>query len=129
MAHPNEDRIRQGYEAFSKGDLQRLDDLFADDIVWHVGGRSPLAGDYKGKQEVYAFFGRLAEGTGGSFQLEVHDILANDEHGVVFVHSRGQREGKTLDDNTLHAFQLENGKVKEFWGYPGDMYAVDEFWS
>ena len=129
MAHPNEDRIRQGYEGFAKGDLQALDGLFADDIVWHVGGRSPLAGDYKGTDEVFGFFAKLMERSGGTFRVDVHDILANDEHGVVFVHSRGQREGKTLGDNTLHAFQLENGKVKEFWGYPGDQYAVDEFWS
>ena len=129
MAHPNEELIRKGYEAFSSGNLQALDDLFAEDILWHVGGRSSLAGDYKGRQEVYGFFGKLAEGSGGSFRLELHDILANDHHGVGLVHTTGQREGRTLDDNTVHVFELEDGKVKEFWGYPDDQYAADEFWA
>jgi ketosteroid isomerase-like protein len=129
MAHPNEDLIRKGYEAFSSGNLQALDDLFAEDILWHVGGRSSLAGDYKGRQEVYGFFGKLAEGSGGTLRLEIHDVLANDQHGVALVHSSGQREGRTLSDNALHVFELEDGKVKEFWGHPGDQYAVDEFWG
>lgn len=129
MAHPNEDLLRKGYEAFSAGNIQALDDVFAEDILWHVGGRSSLAGDYKGRQEVYGFFGKLAEGTGGTLRLEIHDVLANDHHGVALVHSSGQREGKMLDDNALHVFELEGGKVKEFWGYPGDQYTVDEFWG
>jgi uncharacterized protein len=129
MAHPNEDRIRKGYEAFSTGNFQALDEVFAEDILWHVGGRSPFTGDYKGRQEVYGFFAKLAENSGGTLRLEIHDVLANDEHGVAFVHTTAQREGRILDDNTLHAFELEGGTVKEFWGYPGDPYAADEFWS
>jgi hypothetical protein len=39
MAHPNEDLARKGYEAFMKADMQKVSDFFADDIVWHVGGR------------------------------------------------------------------------------------------
>lgn len=129
MAHPNEDRIRKGYEAFSTGNFQALDEIFAEDILWHVGGRNPLTGDYKGRQEVYGFFAKLGGNSGGTFRLEIHDVLANDHHGVAFVHTSAQREGRMLDDNTLHAFELEGGKVKEFWGYPGDTYAADEFWS
>jgi ketosteroid isomerase-like protein len=129
MAHPNEERIRKGYEAFAAGNLQALDELFADDIIWHVGGRNPFTGDYKGRQEVYGFFAKLVERSGGTFRLEIHDVLANDEHGVVFARTRAQREGRSLDDETLHAFELEDGKVKEFWGYPSDMYAADEFWN
>jgi ketosteroid isomerase-like protein len=94
-----------------------------------VGGRNPFTGDYKGRQEVYGFFAKLMEGSGGSFRTEVHDILANDQHGVAMVYTRAQREGRTLADNTVHVFELEDGKVKEFWGYPADQYAADEFWA
>jgi uncharacterized protein len=129
MAHPNEDRIRKGYEAFSKGNLPALDEFFAEDILWHVGGRNPFSGDYKGRQEVYGFFAKLIEASGGTFKLDVHDILANDHHGVAMVYSQAQREGKTLADNTIHVFELEDGMVKEFWGYPSDMYTADDFWK
>ena len=33
MAHQNEDLLRQGFEAFSKGDMEGVAALFADDVV------------------------------------------------------------------------------------------------
>jgi ketosteroid isomerase-like protein len=129
MAHPNEDVLRRGYEAFAKADMPAVQAFFADDIVWHVPGRSPMSGDYKGAQEVMGFLGKSMEQTRGTFGLEVHDLLADDEHGVALVVARGQREGKTLEDRQVHVLHLREGKVTEFWAHPGDQYAIDEFWS
>src|SRR5687767_907022 len=114
MAHPNEELVRNGYEAFQKADMETVRALFADDIVWHVGGRSPLAGDYRGPDEVLGFLGRTMEMTGGSFSLEIHDLLANEDHGIALVVARGQRDGKSLDDRQVHVLHLSNGKVTEF---------------
>lgn len=50
--HPNAQVLREGYEAFSTGDMDTLNRLFADDVVWHEGGRNPLSGEYKGKEQV-----------------------------------------------------------------------------
>ena len=129
MAHPNEELARRGYAAFASGDMGTLNELFADDIVWHVGGRSPLAGDYKGKDAVFGFFARTMEITNGTFRLEVHDILANDEHVVGLSTATGQRDGKSLHDNAVQVLHVNDGKVTESWLHPGDVYATDEFWS
>ncbi|HXF56848.1 MAG TPA: nuclear transport factor 2 family protein [Actinomycetota bacterium] len=129
MAHPNEDLLRRGYEAFARGDLQTVGEVFADDIVWHVPGRGPLAGTYRGRDEVMGFFARLFDLSGGRFGLEVHDLLANDEHGVVLVVARGERAGKTLEAYDVHVWHLRDGRAVEYWGHPFDLYAVDEFWS
>ncbi len=129
MAHPNEEMVRRGYEAFATGDLATLNELLADDIVWHATGRNQLAGTYRGKEEVFGLFQRLAELSGGTFKLDVHTILADDEHAVALARVTGEREGKTLDDNTIQAFHVRDGKVTEQWLYPGDAYATDEFWG
>jgi ketosteroid isomerase-like protein len=129
MGHPNEDLLRKGYEAFAQGDLATLSDLLADDIVWHVPGSSPLAGEYRGKQEVFGFFGKIAELSGGNFRLEIHDVLANDKHGVALVKASGNRQGRTLNDNAVHVWDIEGGTPTGFWSYPGDQQAVDAFWS
>jgi uncharacterized protein len=129
MAHPNEDLVRRGFAAFGTGDMATLGELFADDIVWHGGGRSPISGDYKGKDEVFGFFAQLAERAGGTFRIDVHDVLANDEHVVALTTGTGQREGKTLSDNGAQVFHVKDGKVTETWFLPGDQYADDEFWS
>jgi hypothetical protein len=129
MAHPNEDLLRRGYEAFSSGDMQTLGELFADDIVWHVGGRNQLSGDYRGTQEVFNLFGSFAQLTGGTLRIELHDVLANDEHAVALQKVTGEREGRTLDDNGVGVYHVREGKVTEAWFHPGDAYDLDEFWG
>jgi ketosteroid isomerase-like protein len=47
MTQPNEDVVRAASAAFGRGDLGALrDQFFAPDIVWHIAGTGPLAGDY-----------------------------------------------------------------------------------
>ncbi len=130
MGHPNEAVVRKGYEAFSKGDMETLqNEIFTDDIVWHVSGRNPLSGDYKGISEVLGYFGQLGELTGGSFQVTLEDVLANDERTVALHHATGTREGKTLDADEVLVFRFRGDKVSEAQGYSGDQHAVDQFWS
>jgi uncharacterized protein len=129
MAHPNEDLIRRGYEAFGAQDMATLNELFADDVVWHSPGHNQLAGTFRGKEEVFAIFQKVGELTGGTFKLDIHAVLADDEHAVVLSRSTGEREGKTLDDNTVQVFHIKDGKVTEQWLHPGDTYAADEFWG
>jgi ketosteroid isomerase-like protein len=129
MAHPNEDLVRRGFAAFGTGDIATLRELLADDVIWHIGGRSPIAGDYKGIDEVLGFFAQLAERAGGTFRIDVHDLLANDEHVVALVKGTAERDGKMLNDNGAQVFHVQGGKVTEEWFHAGDQYATDEFWS
>lgn len=50
--------VRSGYEAFNRGDLTTLTELFGDDVSWHTPGQSPLAGDVVGREAVVARLGR-----------------------------------------------------------------------
>ncbi len=129
MAHPNEDLARRGYEAFATGDLDSLNTLFDENVRWHTPGRSPIAGDLEGREAVYAQFAKIAELSEGSFSLDIHDIIGNDEHVVAMVTARGSRGGADFEDNQVHVFHVKDGKVTEFWGHPGDQYKADEFWS
>ena len=124
--HPNVARIRDGYAAFAKGDFAALNELFADDIVWHVGGRNQLARDYHGRDEVYGFFGKLMELTEGSFHLDLHAVLADDEHGVALVIGTASRGGKSVTTDEAHVFHLRDGRVTEFWDASTDQHAFDD---
>jgi len=55
-AESNAALIISGYEAFSRGDIQSVLAVFAEDILWHVPGRGPLSRDYRGHTEVLGFF-------------------------------------------------------------------------
>ena len=130
MAHPNEVLVRGSFAAFSRGDMDALrNQYFAEDIRWHQPGRGPLAGDYEGVAQVLELFGRVFELSGGTFGVELHDVLANEEHTVALSTGRGKRAGKQLEDNNVLVINIRDGKATEVWAYPADLYAYDEFWS
>jgi ketosteroid isomerase-like protein len=129
MSHPNEDLARRGYAAFGSGDMDTIRELFDPDIVWHAPGRNQLSGDVHGLDNVLAQFAKVFELTGGSFKLELHDLLANDDHVVGLVRATADHDGRHLDDNSVQLLHVREGKVTESWLYPGDQYATDEFWG
>ena|SRR5215813_1866351 len=129
MPHPNEELLRQGFDALSKGDIETFAALLTDGVVLHFPGRGPLAGDHRGKDQVLATWAKQAELTGGTFRLELHDILANDEHAVALTVARAERGGRAWEDNAVAVFHIRDRKVSEIWLHPGDQYAGDEFFS
>lgn len=130
MAHPNEDLVRQGFEAYARGELPgQLAGLMSPDVVWHVPGRGSLAGDHAGLEAVAAHLARTARLSGGTHRIDVHDVLANDDHVVVLHGARAERGGKKLDVNALHLFHVRDGKITEVWTVHYDLYALDDFLS
>jgi uncharacterized protein len=124
--HPNAVRIRSGYAAFDNGDFAAVNDLLAEDVVWHHGGRSQLTGDYCGRDAVYEYFGKLLEVTHGTFHMDLQAVFANDELGVVVLDSTSSLDGQTLTVREAHIIRMRDGKAAEFWYTTTDQYAFDE---
>ena len=99
--HPNAALLRKGYEAFDKGDVTALTEMFAEDVVWHVAGNNPLSGEHRGKEAVFAAFAKTVGVPPLSFKIELHDVLANDEHAVALVHATASR-------HTFATWAIEN---------------------
>ena len=129
MAHPNEELARSGYKAFADGDLDAIGGIFAEDVVWHISGSSPLARDYRGKDEVLGFLGNVMSATGGTFRAEVHDILANDEHAVVIVTVSAERDGKKLSTRQVAVYHNRDGQQTEAWFCFEDTTIADAMFS
>ena len=100
--------------------------MFAEDLVWHDAGRGQLSGDYRGREAVFGFFGKVMEVTEGSFHLDLHSVLADDEHGVALVTISANRGGRSIKVNAVDVMHLRDGKVTEVWAIPADQYAFDE---
>ena len=127
--HPNAVLFRRGYTAFQNGDLDAVRTLFAPDIVWHVPGKSHLAGDHAGVDNVIGLFTRQFEETGGNFKVEVHDILANDEHAVALGTVIASKGGKSLRDNYTQVAHFKGDQLVESWIFDEKQDEVDAFWG
>ena len=66
--------------------------------------------------------------TGGTSQEEVHDVLANDERGVVLAIHRFERHGRPKEYRTAHIYHIRNGKPTEFWEQPQKQSLFDDAW-
>jgi ketosteroid isomerase-like protein len=128
--HANVERARRAYEAFGKGDMQAVGEFMADGIVWHVSGTNVIAGDYRGKDAKFGFFGKLMQETGGTFKADVHDILANDKHVATLVTNTAERKGKRLEWRAVNVSHADaEGRVTEFWAFNENSAELDEFFG
>jgi len=130
-AQSNAEAIRTGYAAFSRGDMDMLrNELFAPDIVWHRGGRNQTSGEYRGPDQVIGLFGKLFQLTDGTFRVDIHDVVASEDHVVVLGRVSAQRGGKTLQNgNYDHVCHFQSGKLSEAWIVNVDQYEVDAFYA
>jgi uncharacterized protein len=128
MAHPNADLVRRGFEAFGSGDMATLDQIIADDATWHSVGRTPLSGDFVGKEAILGSFATIVQET-DSIQQDIHAIIADDEHAVALVNGTITRGGKTFTSGQVFVFHVKDGKAVEVWVTQQDPYAADEFWA
>ena len=122
--------VRRGYEAFNTGDMETLTELFDESASWHTPGRGPLAGDYVGREAVFAYFGQLGGQTGGTFRATLEYLSESDDGRVIGVHrNSAERDGKRLDVGVCLTFELKDGRVVDGRDHFFDLYAWDEFWS
>ena len=127
--HANEAMLRATYDAMARGDGRSIAAVLAPSATWHIPGSSQMAGDYVGLDELFGFWRRVAELTGGGMRLEVLDVLANDEHAAVWVHGRARRDDRTFEERGVHVFTLSDGLITEAWFHYEDQAAYDEFWG
>jgi ketosteroid isomerase-like protein len=123
VMHPNAELIQAGFDAFASADLETIDRLLADDIVWHSAGTSVLAGEFEGKEAVLGLFGRVLEVTGGTFRQDVHAILADDEHVVALVTVRWDQP-VAFTGEEVFVWHVRDGKGAECWAVPVDQAAA-----
>jgi len=114
-AKENAEVVRRGYEAFQKGDMAAFDDILADDCVWHVPGKSQVAGDKKGRKATVDYYVQLGTLTDGNISVELHDVIANDEHVAGLHRTSASRGGNSFETTEVIVFHVQNGKITEAW--------------
>src|SRR4051794_33222071 len=119
--HPNVARIRRGYDIrgdsteFSDTDRKEIEDLFAEDLVYHGQGTSRFAQDFHGRDEFFAVERRFAQLVG--MHQEVLQIFANEAHAVVIAQVHAEHDGKETTWQEAELFRFdEDGKVTDTWG-------------
>src|SRR3954466_10506922 len=100
--------MQRAYDAFNSADIETLTELFDENIVWHLPGRSSMANDYQGRDATLAYFGQIGQETGGTFQADLQQLFGGEDGRVTGLQrSTGERNGKSLDVGNCIVFELK----------------------
>jgi uncharacterized protein len=127
--HPNTALLGRLFEAFGRRDGAAVAAMFDRELVWRVGGRNPLTGEYRGWRDVLRFLRRTTQETDGTYRTELVWALADDERGVAVYRARGTRQGRELDIEQVLLCGFKDGRIVDVTAAPVDSVAFDRFWA
>lgn len=127
--HPNVRRTRAAFEAFRRRDGIVVGRMIDDDTVWRVPGRSVMAGEYRGRAEIFEFLRQSSRLTAGTYRADLEYVVGDDGQVVAVYRATGRREGRELDLDQLLLFRYRGEVWDEVLAVPSDLYAFDAFWS
>jgi ketosteroid isomerase-like protein len=123
--HPNATLFREMDAKMAAEGPAAMADYLADDVVWHeIGNPEPV----HGKAALAERWAGMSDG-GGSFSVDVHDTVANDDHVVQLVTATVTMGDKTLVYRTAEIFHVADGKVTERWAFSDDTARINEFFG
>ena len=127
--HPNVAVFERVYGAFTKGDMNKLSELIAPDVVWHVPGNNLISGNYTSREAIFGCFNKIFELSNGSYKPQVRDILADDDYTVALLHATARHGEKSLDQDYAFIMRIHGGQIVELWEAWTEGPAWNEFWS
>ena len=126
--HPNATLARTLVDDFTRGDHAAVGTHFADTATWDLPGRSRIAGQYKGRDEILGFLAKSYELSGGTLRLELIDILGSVRGAVQVQYVRANQNGRVLDCVEVLAHEIVDGQIVHTFHRP-DQYAIDAFFG
>src|SRR2546428_13695472 len=126
--HPNAELLRRLFEAFGRRDGAAVAAMFDHDVVWRVGGRNPMTGEYRGWREVVRFLRRTTQETDGTYLSRLRYAFADDERGVAVYRASGRRNGRALDIDQVLLCEFRDGRISDVTAAPVRPAPFTECW-
>jgi uncharacterized protein len=131
--HEHERVVRQFHERqgrfYAGGDAEPLRELLTEDVVWHVPGRSPIAGDHEGIEAVLRYFERRRELAEATFRVHVREVLTAGDLVIQLAGGTAERRGAEVEWETVGIFRIRDGRIAEGRLVPFDQYLFDHIWG
>jgi uncharacterized protein len=127
--HPNAEVSEHVYDCFTSGDMDTLAELIASDVVWHVPGDNLISGTCTSRQAIFGCFSKIFELSGGSYQPQLLDILADDTYTVALLHANARHGQEVLDQDYAFIMRIRDGQIAELQEAWTEGPAWNELWS
>ena len=122
--------LKQAYDAYDKGDIQRLLGLLAQDIDWDLPEVEgiPFTGKRHGLDQVADFFSTMAA-CQEPREFKPDRFIAQDDQVVVLGHGRFavKATGAEFSGDWCHIFRVAGGKIASFKEYDDTHQAAQAY--
>jgi ketosteroid isomerase-like protein len=121
MSHENVDTINRMTKAIFNQDHDALASIFTDDLVFHLRGPHPMAGDHPGLGGFLGVLGSFFEMTGGHIDLEQQFCIGTDGWAAEWEHATLGRPGddETLESRNAFVYRFAGDRIAEMWMFLG----------
>jgi uncharacterized protein len=118
MAESNEQRLRRGYAALSRGDYEAIRELLDPEIVLRDRPEVPDAGSYRGFEGMLSTLRDTSESF-EEFRLEPTEFFEQGDKVVVFLvmTGRGRTSGVPVEERIAHLWTLREGLAVELQAF------------
>ena len=105
--------LRQGYEAFGRGDLDAATENWHDDIRWEGSNSSRIPGNgvHEGKEAVGRSFQETVQAY-DKFTVEPDEFIEDGDTVVALGHGEVAKGDRSEKLPFVHIWRFEDGKVK-----------------
>jgi uncharacterized protein len=114
MAQDNVDVVQGAWDAFGRGDIDAVLDVFAPSAETRVPETLPWGGTYTGPEGFGDFVARLNQNF-DQFSATPDKVLgADDNHVIVVAKLKGRTKGgATIENRAVWVYQLREGRIAD----------------
>jgi ketosteroid isomerase-like protein len=117
--HPNVKTVNEMTEAIFDQDHDALAKIFTDDMVFHLRGPDPMAGDHAGVGGLLGVIGAWFEATEGQVELDQQFCIGDDRWVAEWEHATMRRNGKALESRNAFVYRFDADRIAEMWMFLG----------
>ncbi|HVF18874.1 MAG TPA: nuclear transport factor 2 family protein [Mycobacteriales bacterium] len=127
--HPNVVTVNRMTDAIVEQDRAALEQIFTEDLVFHLRGAFPKAGDHRGVDGVLGVLGNLFEVTNGDIKLDQLFAVGTEGWAAEWEHAVLGRAGRTLESDNAFVYRFEGPRIAEMWMFAGAPAGSEEFFA
>ena len=115
-------------KAWESADLAAVIDAYADDVVFHYGGHTDLAGAHVGKPAALDAMAKASTRSRRTL-VGIVDVLAGATRGAIVAIERFERDDQVAEVQRVLLYRVVDDQIAECWLYDDDQALIDTFWA
>jgi hypothetical protein len=121
---------RTRYGLYADASVEPVRVLLCGDVVSHVPGRTPIAGDHEGIDAVIACMPRRRDLADRTFRMHRRELLVGEgEHFAALTDGSAVIADRRREWSTIGLYRLRGARRAECWLVPFDQAEFDSIWS